>query len=78
MLAQRDAQVIASLPRIAVRTLLIAGREDAPFLAALDDMATKICGATKHVIPGAGHAPNLDQPAAFNAAVGSFLDRLRS
>jgi len=28
------------------------------------------------VIPNAGHAANIDQPEAFNAAVMDFLDRL--
>ena len=36
-------------------------------------METKIPGARKAVIPGAGHAANLDQPAAFNHAVETFL-----
>jgi len=39
-------------------------------------MAGKIPGAKKVVIPGAGHAANLDQPAAFNAAVADFLGAL--
>jgi ketosteroid isomerase-like protein len=41
-------------------------------------MAGKIPGAQKVVIPGSGHAANLDQPAAFNAAVGDFLAELSS
>jgi pimeloyl-ACP methyl ester carboxylesterase len=36
-------------------------------------MAAKIPGAMKVVIPDAGHAANLHQPAAFNAAVEKFL-----
>jgi len=76
MLAQRDARVIESLPRIAVPTLLIAGSEDKPFLPAMDYLAAKIPGATKLVIEGAGHASNLERPEAFNQAVASFLDRL--
>jgi pimeloyl-ACP methyl ester carboxylesterase len=36
-------------------------------------MAAKIPGATKVVIEDAGHASNIDQPAAFNEAVKSFL-----
>jgi pimeloyl-ACP methyl ester carboxylesterase len=36
-------------------------------------MAAKIPGASKRVIPNAGHAANLDQPALFNAAVVEFL-----
>jgi len=76
MLAQRDARLIESLPHIAVPTLLIVGSEDTPFLAALDYMAAKIPAATKVLIAGAAHAPNLERPDAFNAAVASFLDRL--
>lgn len=76
MLTQRDAGVIESLPGIAVPSLVIVGANDTPFLAASDYMAGKIPGATKVVIPGAGHAANIDQPAAFNAAVRDFLDAL--
>jgi pimeloyl-ACP methyl ester carboxylesterase len=39
-------------------------------------MAAKIPGAQKVLIPGAGHAANIDQPAAFNAAVEAFLASL--
>jgi pimeloyl-ACP methyl ester carboxylesterase len=76
MLAQRDASVIESLPEIQVPTLVLAGADDTPFLAATDYMAAKIPGATKVMVDGAGHAANLDQPAAFNAAVEAFLDRV--
>lgn len=73
MLTQRDAQVISSLPAIAVPALVVVGAEDKPFLAASDYMAAKIPGAKKAVIKDAGHAVNLDQPQAFNAAVLDFL-----
>ena len=46
------------------------------FLAATDYMAAKIAGSTKVVIPDAGHAANIDQPAAFNEAVLAFLATL--
>jgi pimeloyl-ACP methyl ester carboxylesterase len=75
MLAQTDTRVIESLPSIEVPTLLIAGREDKPFLAATDYMAAKVPHAVKIIIDGAGHAPNLDRPEAFNEAVVSFLER---
>jgi pimeloyl-ACP methyl ester carboxylesterase len=39
-------------------------------------MAAKIPGARKILIPDAGHAANIDQPEAFNAAVRSFLASL--
>jgi pimeloyl-ACP methyl ester carboxylesterase len=73
MLTQRDARVITSLPDIGVPSLVVVGANDTPFLVASDYMAAKIPGAKKAVIAGAGHAANLDQPAAFNAAVLGFL-----
>jgi pimeloyl-ACP methyl ester carboxylesterase len=74
MLAQRDAQVMKSLPDIKVPTLIIVGGDDAPFLAPADYMAAKIPNAKKIVIPHAGHASNLDQPEMFNQAVTEFLE----
>jgi pimeloyl-ACP methyl ester carboxylesterase len=43
---------------------------------AADYMAARIPDAELVVIPRAGHASNLDQPEAFNAAVTAFLDRV--
>ena len=77
MLTQRDARVIESLPNIAVPALVVVGAEDTPFLAASDYMAGKIPGAKKVVIPSAGHAANIDQPEAFNAAILGFLKEAR-
>ena len=76
MLTQRDARVIESLPEIKVPSLVVVGADDTPFLAASDYMAAKIPGATKVVIPAAGHAVNIDQPQAFIDAVLPFLDGL--
>jgi len=73
MLTQRDATVINSLPTIAVPSLVVVGANDTPFLTASDYMAAKIPGSAKAVIPDAGHAANIDQPEAFNAAVVGFL-----
>ena len=73
MLAQENAGVINSLPSIAVPTLVLAGANDTPFLAATDYMAAKIPGARKVIIPDAGHASNLHQPALFNQAMEGFL-----
>jgi pimeloyl-ACP methyl ester carboxylesterase len=39
-------------------------------------MAARIPGARKVVIDGAGHAPNIDRPEAFNDAVLDFLQVL--
>ena len=76
MLAQYDSSLIDSLPTIAVPTLVLVGADDRHFLAAADYMAGKIPGAQKVVIPGAGHAANLDKPQRFNRAVADFLARL--
>jgi pimeloyl-ACP methyl ester carboxylesterase len=76
MMAQRDARVIDSLATIDVPTLVLVGQDDKQFLAPADYMAAKIPGAVKVVLPGAGHAANIDQPEAFNRAVLEFLDSL--
>lgn len=73
MLTQQHADVIESLPSIGVPSLVLVGANDEPFLNATDYMAAKIPGASKVVMPDAGHASNIDQPAAFNAAVQHFL-----
>ena len=76
ILKQTDARVIDSLPQIRVPTLVLWGERDDPFVKPGEYMAAKIAGARKAVVPGAGHAANLDQPQAFNAAVGDFLGSL--
>jgi pimeloyl-ACP methyl ester carboxylesterase len=76
MLAQENDRVIQSLDRITVPALVLVGANDTNFLAATDYMAAKIKGATKAVVPDAGHASNLHQPALFNQAVETFLASL--
>jgi pimeloyl-ACP methyl ester carboxylesterase len=78
MLKQFDSSVIDSMPDISVPTLVLIGERDTPFIAATDFMAAKIPGATKVVIPDAGHAANIDQPEQFNEAVATFLNPLGS
>jgi len=75
MLAQKDGRIMELLPAISVPALVLVGADDTPFLGASDYMAKKIPGAAKAVIPKAGHAANIDQPEAFNAAVREFLDK---
>lgn len=62
------------LGSIAVPTLVIAGELD-PISppAEMKAMADRISGATFAAIPECGHLSNLEQPAAFDAAVRSFL-----
>ena len=75
-LVQHDARVIDSLPDVRVPTLVLVGEHDEPFLAGSAYMARKIPNATHVVLPGAGHAANLDAPDAFNTAVRDFLAQL--
>jgi pimeloyl-ACP methyl ester carboxylesterase len=74
ILAQRDARVIDSLPAIGVPALVLWGGRDEAFVKPGEYMAAKIPGATRVVLPNAGHAANLDQTQAFNAALTSFVE----
>lgn len=67
----------ADLERIAVPTLLVAGSDDktAP-PSVMQRMAEKIPGAELVVLEGCGHLGPMDQPAAFNAVLESFLRKL--
>ena len=76
ILAQRDSRVIDSLPEIRVPTLVLWGERDEAFVKPGEYMAAKIPGVRRVVLPDAGHAANLDQPAAFNAAVADFVGSL--
>jgi len=65
------------LGRIAVPTLVIAGREDQ--LIPVDyarSMATAIPGAQFTLIPGAGHLVPMEQPVPTSRVIGEFLDAL--
>lgn len=76
VMAQKDARVITSLDSIAVPTLVVVGAQDTDFLAGADYMHRHIAHSHKVVIDDAGHAANMDQPEAFNAAVRELLDQL--
>ena len=71
---QRDSEVIDGLPRITQPTLVLVGAKDTQFLAAADVLAAKVPNATKVVVPDAGHAVNLHQPEAVNAALCSLVN----
>jgi pimeloyl-ACP methyl ester carboxylesterase len=63
-----------ALSRVRVPALVICGAEDAITpVADSEAMARAIPGAALEVIPAAGHLSNLEQPAAFNAAIQRFL-----
>jgi 3-oxoadipate enol-lactonase len=65
------------LEQITAPTLVIVGADDQATPVALSNaMHEKLTVAEKVVIPDAGHVSNLEQPAAFNAALWSFVGRL--
>ena len=76
MLAQFDNRVIQSLAGIEKPTLVLVGEHDEPFLGSTDYIHNKVVGSTKAVIPNAGHAANIDNPADFNRTVLDFLATL--
>jgi len=65
----------ANLPLIKVPVLCLAAEHDrqAPPLV-VEKMASKIPGAYYFCIAERGHMPNLEAPAAFDAAIFNFLD----
>jgi 2-succinyl-6-hydroxy-2,4-cyclohexadiene-1-carboxylate synthase len=52
------------LPELAPPVALIVGERDAKFRAIAERMAVAIPRVALHVVPNAGHAPQLEQPAA--------------
>ena len=68
-----------TLSTITVPTLIIVGEEDAltpPKEARA--MAEEIKGSSLQIIESAGHASNLERPAAFNQLLNEFLDRIEA
>jgi pimeloyl-ACP methyl ester carboxylesterase len=64
------------LPTLHIPVLIVVGDQDAITPPALSEqMHHDISGSQLMVIPGAGHMSNMEQPAAFNDALGGFLDK---
>jgi 3-oxoadipate enol-lactonase len=66
-----------ALGQINIPCLLIAGEVDtnaAP--AMMEKMAAKIPGAQFRCLPNLGHLAHMEDPAAFNAILSTFLDEL--
>jgi pimeloyl-ACP methyl ester carboxylesterase len=72
-----DPPAVQRLAAIQAPTLLVAGALDHPeILRAADVMKAAIPGAQVALIPGSGHLPNMERPAAFNRVVEDFLQRV--
>lgn len=66
-----------SLGKIAVPTLILVGEKDVTTPpAASQAMHEKIRGSEMHVIPGAAHMSNLENPEEFNRHLLAFLNRV--
>ena len=66
--------VRAALARVRCPTLVVAGADDATVgLDLKETLARAIPGSRWVVVPGSGHATNVDQPDAFNATLRDFL-----
>lgn len=74
MLSQFDARVINGLEALDLPVLLLTGAKDRAFLGATEYLAAKLPSAQKVLVADAGHAVNMHQPDAYNAAVRRFLD----
>jgi len=68
--------VIDQLAAIEIPALVVVGEKDEPYLRAAEVLASRLPKAESVRIPRAGHVVNLEEPAAFDAAVLGFLGRL--
>jgi 2-succinyl-6-hydroxy-2,4-cyclohexadiene-1-carboxylate synthase len=63
-----------NLPSLPMRVLTIAGALDEAYARRAGEMASAAPRGRSVVIAGAGHAPHLEQPAAFLDAISLFLE----
>ncbi|MEX1214689.1 alpha/beta fold hydrolase [Saccharospirillum sp.] len=68
----------AVVSRLTCRFLGIFGENDGAMPEAIRKQFGDLPGAAFAEIPGAGHVPNYQNPDAFNAVLGSFLDAAAS
>jgi len=60
---------LARVSEIALPTTLVVGANDGVLPQAMIEIQRRIAGSVLEVIAQAGHLPNIDQPAAFDAAL---------
>ena len=67
------------LDEIETPTLVLVGDLDIQYtMTAADYMASLIPTATKVIIPGTAHLPNLEQPEKFNRLLLDFVEKLKA
>ena len=71
--AGKQEPVLPRLRNLRLPVLLLAGALDAKYCALAHQMATVLPQCRVHLVPDAGHAVHLEQPAAFDDVVHDFL-----
>jgi 3-oxoadipate enol-lactonase len=72
--AGRRFDVSGGLARVTMPALVLVGDRDRANAPLSEALAASLPNARLAVVPCAGHEANVDAPAAFNAALGAFLD----
>jgi pimeloyl-ACP methyl ester carboxylesterase len=70
--------MLEEMKRLTVPTLIISGDEDWPCLYPGILMKQSIPSSALAVIPGSGHAINIEEPEEYNRIVGNFLSQVES
>ncbi len=65
----------AAARAIRVPTTLVVGANDAALPDAMRELQAEIPGAQFEIVPDAGHLPNIDRPAHFDAVLRAHLGR---
>jgi 2-succinyl-6-hydroxy-2,4-cyclohexadiene-1-carboxylate synthase len=74
----RQEPIQTRLGELTMPVLLATGEFDLKYRAFSEQMARSIPGSQLRIIPGSGHAPHWENPAAMSACVRSFLLRDQS
>ncbi|WP_176463991.1 alpha/beta fold hydrolase [Bordetella genomosp. 11] len=74
--ALQDFDFRPGLDKVDLPVTLICGDNDGVLPAEMASLAQRIPGAVLEMIPGAGHLPNIENPAAFDAALMRHLARV--
>ena len=75
---QTGPRPIDALEDLAMPVLVLAGERDVRGFREMSAvLARRIPGAQYHVVAGAGHMINMEQPSAVNELLAGFLERLR-
>lgn len=75
--ALKHSDLDARVNGLRVPALFLAGDQDIALpVALMQQTQSRVPGARSAIIPGAGHLSNIEQPAAFDAALLAFLDQV--